>query len=59
MEDILIFIHLPSEKNGFIDFNLHFLMTNEDEKLHLSLFVIHIFWLSVFKYFSIGWMLTY
>ena len=34
-------------------------MTNEDEKLHLSLFVIHIFWLSVFKYFSIGWMLTY
>lgn len=27
MEDILIFIHLPSEKNGFIDFNLHFLIT--------------------------------
>ena len=27
MEDILIFIHLPSEKMGFIDFNLHFFIT--------------------------------
>lgn len=27
MEVILIFIHLPSEKMGFVDFNLHFFIT--------------------------------